>query len=424
MTFHQARLRKALGFPSVMDALAWDIATAVSDFPVEAGVVPSLVIERIIDTAALAALASGQGRGDTARNRALLHPSLSGATVFGAPTACRVSPEWAAWANGVMVREAWGCHDALAAGYPYPGDVIPPLVAVAQSHGCRGADLIRGIAVGYDVQAALVARVVADKPPIDHIAPLGPAMAAGIAAMLRLSLSFSYDVIRQVLRRCDAIRRSRKRKVLGWQDHVQARIGKVVVEALQGAMPGDPRMSSEGARLSFFDAPWGGVWGRGLVELHGREAVSGACGWGVIALARQLGPRIGNFEWVDGVFLHVPMGAADDDVLARVLAVALQNHGWQHERACAPGRSSRPDTLALSRKVRVVRHRQPIGGKVVAMLKGGIVLQEELEGGGDVAAKFRALSGGIISRTEQDGFLAAAYRLPELGVGDIVRLTF
>lgn len=420
MTFHQARLRKALGFPSVMDALAWDIATAVSDFPVETNLVPSLVIERVIDTAALAALALGQGRGGTARNRALLHPSLSGASMFGAPTACRVAPEWAAWTNGVMVREASGCHDALAAGYPYPGDVIPPLMAVAQSHGCRGADLIRGIAIGYDVQAALAARVAADKPPIDHIAPLGAAVAAGIAAMLRLSLSLSYGMIRQVLRRCDAIRRSRKRKILGWQDHVQARIGKVAVEALHSVRPGDPRLSSEGTRLSFFDAPWEGMWGRGLVGLHG----SGAVHWGVIALARQLGPRIGNFEWVDGVFLHAPVGAADDDVLARVLAVALQDRGWQHERACAPGRSSRPDTLALSRKVRVVRHCQPIAGKVVAMLKGGAVLQEELEGGGDVAAKFRALSEGIISRTEQDGFLAAAYDLPELEAGDIARLTF
>lgn len=407
-----------------MDALAWDIATAVSDFPVEAGVVPSLVIDRIIDTAALAALALGQGKGDAARNRAMLHPSPSGAGIFGASRACLVSPEWAAWANGVILREASGCHDALTAGYPHPGDVIPPLLAVAQSQGCQGADLIRGVAIGYDVQVALAARVAADKPPIDHIAPLGPAVAAGIAAMLRLSLPFSYEMIRQVLRRCDAIRRSRKRKFLGWQDHIQARIGKVAVEALQSAVPGDLRPSSEVGRLSFFDAPWGGTWGHGLMELHGREAVSGACGWGVIALARQLGPRIGNFDWVDGVFLHVPVGAADDEVLARVLAVALQDRGWQHERACAPGRSSRPDTLALSHKVRVVRHRQAVVGKVVAMLKGGIVLQEELEGGGDVAAKFLALSDGIISRTEQDGFLAAVHGLSELGARDIARLTF
>lgn len=140
MTFHQARLLKALGFPSVMDALAWDIATAVSDFPVEADVVPSLVIDRIIDTAALAALALGWGKGGAARNRAILHPSPSGAGLFGASAACLVSPEWAAWASGVILREASGCHDALTAGYPRPGDVIPPLMAVAQSlrlSGCR-----------------------------------------------------------------------------------------------------------------------------------------------------------------------------------------------------------------------------------------------------------------------------------------------
>src|SRR5690606_1004639 len=54
--------------------------------------------------------------------------SGTGASVFGVSTG--VSPEWAAWANGVAVREL-DYHDTfLAAEYSHPGDNIPPILAV------------------------------------------------------------------------------------------------------------------------------------------------------------------------------------------------------------------------------------------------------------------------------------------------------
>ena len=52
----------------------------------------------------------------------------------------RFSPEWAAWANGVAVREL-DYHDTfLAAEYSHPGDNIPPILAVAQHARRDGAD--------------------------------------------------------------------------------------------------------------------------------------------------------------------------------------------------------------------------------------------------------------------------------------------
>ena len=69
------------------------------------------------------------------------------------------SAEWAAWANGVAVREL-DFHDTfLAADYAHPGDNIPPLVAVAQQlgdSGVAGADLIRGVVTAYEIQIDLV----------------------------------------------------------------------------------------------------------------------------------------------------------------------------------------------------------------------------------------------------------------------------
>ena len=74
-----------------------------------------------------------------ARAQALAHPPSTGgpgAAVFGLPSDVTVSPEWAAYANGVAVRGFLTTHDTyLAADYSHPGDNTPPLLAVAQHVG-------------------------------------------------------------------------------------------------------------------------------------------------------------------------------------------------------------------------------------------------------------------------------------------------
>lgn len=98
-----------------------------------------------------------------------------------------VSAEWAAWANGVAVREL-DFHDTfLAAEYSHPGDNIPALVAVGQQLGVSGADLIRGLATAYEVHVDLVKGICLHEHKIDHVAHLGPAAAAGLGTMLRLT---------------------------------------------------------------------------------------------------------------------------------------------------------------------------------------------------------------------------------------------
>ena len=89
----------------------------------------------------------------------------------------RTSPEWAAWANGVAVREL-DYHDTfLAAEYSHPGDNIPPILAVAQHTGKDGAALVRAIATGYEIQMDLVRAISLHKHKIDHVAHLGPSAA-------------------------------------------------------------------------------------------------------------------------------------------------------------------------------------------------------------------------------------------------------
>jgi len=105
-----------------------------------------MIGNRIIDNAAVAAASIARRAVVSARNQAGAHPYEPGATIYGYSTDRRVSPEWAAWANGVAVSEL-DFHDTfLAADCSHPGDNIPPILAVAQHCGLSGAELVRGLA--------------------------------------------------------------------------------------------------------------------------------------------------------------------------------------------------------------------------------------------------------------------------------------
>jgi len=131
-----------------------------------------MIANRIIDNAAVAVAVGSVGRRPVtnARAQALAHRTGPGATVIGAPLRDTASPEWAAWANGVAVREL-DFHDTfLAADYSHPGDTIPALVAVARHCGNDGADLVASNATAYETQVNLVRSVCLHK---HRIAP-GP----------------------------------------------------------------------------------------------------------------------------------------------------------------------------------------------------------------------------------------------------------
>ena len=64
-----------------------------------------MVINRIIDNAAVAIASLQRKPVISARDMALAHPRENGATVFGINPDQRFHCEWAAWANGTAVRE-------------------------------------------------------------------------------------------------------------------------------------------------------------------------------------------------------------------------------------------------------------------------------------------------------------------------------
>ncbi len=186
---HHVRVYKSEENLAREDQLAYKIAKVAADPVAVTDEVTDMVINRVIDNASVAIASLNRAPIVAARAQALTHgPSTGGkgSKVFGIEE--RVSPEWAAWANGVAVREL-DYHDTfLAAEYSHPGDNIPPILAVAQHVGASGHDLVRGIATGYEIQVNLVKAICLHKHKIDHVAHLGPSAAAGIGTLLGLDV--------------------------------------------------------------------------------------------------------------------------------------------------------------------------------------------------------------------------------------------
>ena len=158
-----------------------------------------MVINRMIDNASVAIASLNRKAVITSREMAMKHPRSNGATLFGINSKKKFDCEWAAWSNGTAVREL-DFHDTfLAADYSHPGDNIPALMAVAQQKKVSGLNLIKGIITAYEVQVNLVKGICLHKHKIDHIAHLGPSVAAGLGTMLNLKTETIYQAVQQAL---------------------------------------------------------------------------------------------------------------------------------------------------------------------------------------------------------------------------------
>src|ERR1700680_2343526 len=221
------------------EQLAWKMARVAADtVPIQPDLT-ELIINRIIDNAAVAIAAINRGPVVAARAMALGHPRNDGATVIGVTSRQGFSPEWAAWANGTAVREL-DMHDTfLAEDYSHPGDNIPPILAVAQAMKRTGEDLIRGIATAYEIQIDLVKAICLHRHRIDHIAHLCPAQAAGIGAMLDLPIRTIYQGVQQAVHGSFTTRQSRKGAISSWKAFAPAHSGKLAIEAIDRAMRGE-----------------------------------------------------------------------------------------------------------------------------------------------------------------------------------------
>ena len=482
MIEHEVRTYPSSARLAREEQLAWKLAAVATD-PVEVPAdVTEMVVNRVIDDAAVAAASLARRPVRAAREQALRHPAMPGAVVWGAAADRRISPEWAAWANGVAVREL-DFHDTfLAADYSHPGDNIPPVLAVAQHTGRSGADLVRGIAAAYEVQVDLVKGICLHEHKIDHIAHLGPSAAAGIAALLGLDTETAYQAIGQALHCTTQTRQSRKGEISSWKAYAPAFAGKAAVEAVDRAMRGQgapsPVYEGEDGVIAWLlsgpeaaytvPLPAPGEPKRAILETYTKEHSAEYQAQALIDLARRLRPRNGDTSKIGQIVIHtshhthnvIGSGSRDpqkydprasretlDHSLPYIFAVALQDGGWHHAWSYAPQRAARPDTVELWRKITTVedpewtrRYHDPdpakraFGGRAELTLTDGTVITEEIAvadahpaGARPFAreqyiAKFRTLADGVIAPSVQDRFLDAATRLPDLDVAELADL--
>jgi 2-methylcitrate dehydratase len=483
MQTHSVRTYKSAEPLAREDQLAWKLAAVATDpVPVEPEVV-EMIGNRIIDNASVAAASLARRPIRSARAQALGHMRSPGANVFGLAADLLVSPEWAAWANGVAVREL-DFHDTfLAADYSHPGDNIPPLLAVAQTKGLDGAALVRGLAAGYEIQVDLVRGICLHEHKIDHIAHLGPSAAGGLGALLGLSTETTYQAIQQALHVTTTTRQSRKGEISSWKAYAPAFAGKMAIEAVDRVMRGEgapsPAYEGEDGFIAWLlsgpkatysvPLPGKGEPKRAILDTYTKEYSAEYQSQALIDLARRMGPKVGDFAKVKSILIEtshhthyvIGTGANDpqkmdpeasretlDHSIMYIFAVALQDGGWHHEKSYAPERAKRPDTIALWRKVETredpawtARYHAPgedkaFGGKVTITMEDGSTIVDEL-GVADAhpagarpfkranyVEKFRTLCEGIVTSAEQDRFLGLVERLETLTPAEVMALTF
>jgi 2-methylcitrate dehydratase len=462
--------------------LAWKIAEIASDNSKLDKKAIDMVINRIIDNASVAIASLNRKPVVSSREMALKHPKKNGATIFGVNKKFKFDCEWAAWSNGTAVREL-DFHDTfLAADYSHPGDNIPPILSVAQQNKRSGLDLLRGIITAYEVQVNLVKGICLHKHKVDHIAHLGPSVAAGLGTMMRLKTEIIYQAVQQALHTTVSTRQSRKGEISSWKAYAPAHAGKLAIEAVDRVMRGEgaPSPIYEGedsviARIldgkkAFYKVPLPkkGETKKAILETYTKEYSAEYQSQALIDLAKKLKKKISNLNQIKKIDIYtshhthyvIGTGANDpqkmdpkasretlDHSIMYIFAVALEDADWHHVKSYTKARANRKSTIKIWRSIRTHEDKKwtrkyhdpnpkkkSFGAKVVITLKNGKKISEHQERADahpygsrpfkreNYINKFLTLTENILDKKESDRFLKTVQDLKKLKPGQLDRL--
>ena len=462
--------------------LAWKIAEIASDNAKLNKDSVEMVINRIIDNAAVAIASLNRKPVISAREMAKKHLKKNGATLFGVNSKIKFDCEWAAWANGTAVREL-DFHDTfLAEDYSHPGDNIPPILAVAQQLKKNGLDLLRGIITAYEVQVNLVKGICLHKHKVDHIAHLGPSVAAGIGSMLKLRTETIYQAVQQALHVTISTRQSRKGEISSWKAYAPAHAGKLAIEAVDRAMrdEGAPSPIYEGedsviARILdgknakyIVPLPKRNEQKKAILETYTKEYSAEYQAQALIDIAKKLNkkiPNLNNIKKIDIYTSHhthnvIGTGANDpqkmdpnssretlDHSIMYIFAVALEDANWHHVKSYTKARANRKSTIKIWHNIKTHEDKKwtrkyhdpnpkkkSFGAKVVVTMKNGKKISEQLERAdahpyglrpfkrNNYINKFKILTDNIISQKESLRFIKTVQNLKKLKKGQLTKL--
>ncbi|PDH20971.1 MAG: 2-methylcitrate dehydratase [Pelagibacterales bacterium MED-G42] len=462
--------------------LAWKIAEIASDNSKLNKDSIEMVINRIIDNASVAIASLNRKSVISAREMAMKHPRKNGATVFGINSKQKFDCEWAAWSNGTAVREL-DFHDTfLAADYSHPGDNIPPLLSVAQQNKRSGLDLLRGIITAYEVQVNLVKGICLHKHKVDHIAHLGPSVAAGLGAMLKLKTETIYQAVQQALHTTISTRQSRKGEISSWKAYAPAHAGKLAIEAVDRVMRGEgapsPIYEGEdsviarilGGKNAKYKVPLPKVneSKKAILETYTKEYSAEYQSQALIDLAKKLKVKIPNLSQIKKIDIFtshhthfvIGTGANDpqkmdpnasretlDHSIMYIFAVALEDGDWHHVKSYSKSRAKRESTIKIWRSIKTFEDKKwtkkyhdpnpknkSFGAKVIITLNNGKKIIQQLDRADahpygarpfkrkNYIDKFLTLTKGILDKKESNRFLKTVQNLKNLKNGQLNNL--
>ena len=482
MLVHKVRVFPSKKHLPKKNQLAWKIAEIASDNAKLNKEAIDMVINRIIDNASVAIASLNRSSVVSSREMALKHSKKNGATLFGVNSKMKFDCEWAAWSNGTAVREL-DFHDTfLAADYSHPGDNIPPLISVAQQNKKSGLDLLRGIITAYEVQVNLVKGICLHKHKIDHIAHLGPSVAAGLGTMLRLNTETIYQAIQQALHTTISTRQSRKGAISSWKAYAPAHAGKLAIEAVDRVMRGEGAPSPiyegedsviarilDGKRASYkVPLPKKKETKKAILETYTKEYSAEYQSQALIDLAKKLRKKIQNLNQIKKIDIYtshhthyvIGTGANDpqkmdpnasretlDHSIMYIFAVALEDGKWHHVKSYSKTRAKKKSTIKIWRSIKThedkkwtKKYHDPnpkkksFGAKVIITLKNGKKITEQQNRADahpygkrpfkrqNYINKFLTLTENILDKKESDRFLKTVQNLRKLKPGQLHRL--
>ena len=393
------------------------------------------VKRRLIDSLGCAIGALNSEPASIARQTAGAFVTPNGARLFG--TNLRVPPDWAAFANGVCVRYLDFNDTYLSKEPAHPSDNIAPLLAIAESAGSTGKELIAAIALAYEIQCRLCDAASPRSRGWDHVSYVPFSVALGASRLLNLDCEQTPHAGVAV----GALRQSRVGELSHWKVATvgaAARQGVFAALLAKNGMTG-PGPIFEGA-MGFEKLVSGPLENFTLAGESSDLMIlkTSIKGWpaeyhsqSAIEAALKLRDRIPGIEAVESVTVESHDAAVDiigsepekwrpqnretaDHSLPYIVAAALAD-GEITERQFAPERFTDEGLLSLVERVKVTRHAElsaaypgAVGNIVHVRLRDGTDVTERVDhprghaknpmSDAEVEAKFLALTGEKASK--------------------------
>src|SRR5438309_6024271 len=173
------------------------------------------VKRRVIDSLGCALGAWKEKPCAIARKVALDFSAKQGATIVG--TDHKAPPDWAAFANGCAIRY-FDFNDTYLSKEPaHPSDNISAALAVAESVGATGKELIAAIALAYEVQCRLCDAASIRARGWDHVTYGAFSTALAAAKLMKLNPEKTRHAVNIAGVACAAMRQARVGELSHWK---------------------------------------------------------------------------------------------------------------------------------------------------------------------------------------------------------------